>query len=282
MADAKPSPPVLDAAAIARLAPSALFSMQGRTALVTGAAGGIGRWLAAGLGAAGAAVVVSDIEGAALGDVAAALRAAGIEATAVVADLADETAPDALVDAAVEAFGGLHVVVNNAAVNRRGPILDMDGATWDRITRLDLRAPYFLSQRAARRMIEQGDGGSIVSISSVNAQYGLEQVSVYGPAKAALSQLMRVMALEWAPHGIRANAIAPGFMDTPLAAPVWADPDVHRWILNRVPAERPGRPDELIGACLLLASEAGSFITGQTLVVDGGVLAGGRWFTPDR
>ena len=282
MADAKPSPPVLDAAAIARLAPSALFSLRGRTALVTGAAGGIGRWLAAGLGAAGAAVVVSDIEGAALGDVAAALRAAGIEATAVVADLADETAPDALVDAAVEAFGGLHVVVNNAAVNRRGPILDMDGATWDRITRLDLRAPYFLSQRAARRMIEQGDGGSIVSISSVNAQYGLEQVSVYGPAKAALSQLMRVMALEWAPHGIRANAIAPGFMDTPLAAPVWADPDVHRWILNRVPAERPGRPDELIGACLLLASEAGSFITGQTLVVDGGVLAGGRWFTPDR
>ena len=270
MADAKPSPPVLDAAAIARLAPSALFSLRGRTALVTGAAGGIGRWLAAGLGAAGAAVVVSDIEGAALGDVAAALRAAGIEATAVVADLADETAPDALVDAAVEAFGGLHVVVNNAAVNRRGPILDMDGATWDRITRLDLRAPYFLSQRAARRMIEQGDGGSIVSISSVNAQYGLEQVSVYGPAKAALSQLMRVMALEWAPHGIRANAIAPGFMDTPLAAPVWADPDVHRWILNRVPAGRPGRPDELIGACLLLASDAGSFITGQTLVVDGG------------
>src|SRR6187200_1924587 len=119
MADAKPSPPALDAAAIARLAPSALFSLRGRTALVTGAAGGIGRWLAAGLGAAGAAVVVSDIEGAALGDVAAALRAAGIEATAVVADLADETAPDALVDAAVEAFGGLHVVVNNAAVNRR-------------------------------------------------------------------------------------------------------------------------------------------------------------------
>ena len=282
MADARPSPPALDAAAIARLAPSALFSLRGRTALVTGGAGGIGSELVKGMVAAGAAVVVSDIEGAALGDVAAALRAAGIEATAVVADLADETAPDALVDAAVEAFGGLHVVVNNAAVNRRGPILDMDGATWDRITRLDLRAPYFLSQRAARRMIEQGDGGSIVSISSVNAQYGLEQVSVYGPAKAALSQLMRVMALEWAPHGIRANAIAPGFMDTPLAAPVWADPDVHRWILNRVPAERPGRPDELIGACLLLASEAGSFITGQTLVVDGGVLAGGRWFTPDR
>jgi len=277
-----PARPVFDASAIGGLAPSALFSLHGRVALVTGAAGGIGRWLAAGLGAAGAAVVVSDVDTAALAELERTLRDAEIEATAVAADLADETAPDALVDAAVAAFGALHVVVNNAAVNRRGPILDMDGTTWDRIMQLDLRAPYFLSQRAARRMIEQGDGGSIVSISSVNALYGLEQVSVYGPAKAGLSQLMRVMALEWAPHGIRANAIAPGFMDTPLAAPVWADPDVHRWILNRVPAERPGRPDELIGTCLLLASEAGSFITGQTLVVDGGVLAGGRWFTPDR
>ena len=280
--DAEPTLPAFDAAAIGGLAPSALFSLHGRVALVTGAAGGIGRWLAAGLGAAGAAVVLSDVDAVGLGEVEATLEAAGIDVAAVAADLGDEDAPRTLVDGAVAAFGGVHVVVNNAAVNRRGPILEMDGATWDRIMHLDLRAPYFLSQEAARRMIEQGDGGAIISISSLNALYGLEQVSVYGPAKAGLSQLMRVMALEWARHGIRANAIAPGFMDTPLAAPVWADPDVHRWILNRVPAERPGRPDELIGACLLLASEAGSFITGQTLVVDGGALAGGRWFTPDR
>ena len=90
------------------------------------------------------------------------------------------------------------------------------------------------------------------------------------------------MALEWAEHGIRANAIAPGFMDTPLAAPIWADPDVSRWIMNRVPMKRPGHPAELVGACLLLASDAGSFLSGQTLFVDGGSLAGGRWFTPDE
>src|SRR5205085_11326943 len=107
------------------------------------------------------------------------------------------------------------------------------------------------------------------------------EVSGYGSAKAALSQLTRVMALEWAQHGIRANAIAPGYMDTPLAAPIWADSETSRWLMNRVPAKRPGRPDELVGTCLLLASDAGSFITGQTLFVDGGLLAGGRWFTPD-
>jgi NAD(P)-dependent dehydrogenase (short-subunit alcohol dehydrogenase family) len=90
------------------------------------------------------------------------------------------------------------------------------------------------------------------------------------------------MALEWAEHSIRANAIAPGFMDTPLAAPIWANDDMRRWIFNRVPVERPGLPRELVGACLLLASDAGSFLTGQTLFVDGGASAGGRWFHPDR
>ena len=250
--------------------------------MVTGAAGGIGRWLAAGLGAAGAAVFVTDIDESPLADVESTLRNANIEVAAAIVDLDRDDAPDVLVEAAVERLGGLHVLVNNAAVNKRTPILEMDQATWDWITRLDLRLPYFLSRRAAEQMINQGTGGSILSISSLNAFYALEHISVYGPAKAGLSQLMRVMALEWVRHGIRANAIAPGFMDTPLAAPIWADPERRRWIFNRVPAERPGRPDELIGACLLLASDAGSFITGQTLVVDGGALAGGRWFTPDR
>jgi NAD(P)-dependent dehydrogenase (short-subunit alcohol dehydrogenase family) len=271
-----------DAEAVRALAPSTLFSLEGRVAVVTGAAGGIGRWLAAGLGSAGADVLVTDVDESALADVESALRTAGLEVAAAVVDLDRDDAPDLVVDAALGRFGGLHVLVNNAAVNKRAPILEMDQATWDRITRLDLRLPYFLSRRAAEQMIEQGTGGSIISISSLNAFYALEHISVYGPAKAGLSQLMRVMALEWVGHGIRANAIAPGFMDTPLAAPIWADPERRRWIFNRVPMERPGRPDELIGACLLLASQAGSFITGQTLIVDGGSLAGGRWFTPDR
>ena len=271
----------LETAVVQALAPASLFSLEGRVALVTGAAGGIGRWLAAGLGAAGAAVVVTDVDEDGANDVRATLEEAGIEAAAVGADLAEHDAPSLLVEAAVERFGRLDVLVNNAAVNRRMPILEMDVDTWELITRIDLRVPYFLSQRAAHQMIEQG-GGAIVNISSLNAAYALEHISVYGPAKAGLSQLTRVMALEWAPYGIRANAIAPGFMDTPLAAPIWANEQVSRWIMNRVPMQRPGRPSELVGCCLLLASDAGSFLSGQTIYVDGGALAGGRWFTPDR
>lgn len=272
----------LDAAAVRALAPPALFSLEGKVAIVTGAAGGLGRWLAAGLGAAGAAVLATDIDEQGLAELDGALAGAGVHVATAVVDLGDEDAPERTVAAAVEQLGGVHVLVNNAAVNRRMPILEMDRESWDWITRIDLRLPYFLAQAAARRMIEQATGGSIISISSLNALYALEQISVYGPAKAGLSQLTKVMALEWAEHGIRANAIAPGFMDTPLAAPIWANDELRRWIFNRVPVERAGRPDELVGVCLLLASNAGSFLTGQTIHVDGGASAGGRWFHPDR
>jgi NAD(P)-dependent dehydrogenase (short-subunit alcohol dehydrogenase family) len=269
-----------DAESIRALEPARLYSLAGRAAVVTGAAGGLGRWLAAGLGAAGARVLVTDLVAEPLAEVEGLLREAGIEAAALETDLADPEAPERIVAAATDRFGRLDVLVNNAAANRRMPILEMDPQTWDFVTAIDLKAPYFLSQAAAGAM-KEGDGGAIVNISSLNFAYGLEHISVYGPAKAGLSQLTRVMALEWTEYGIRANAIAPGYMDTPLAAPIWADPDRRRWILNRVPMKRPGQPAELIGLCLLLASDAGSFITGQTFVADGGFLAGGRWFTPD-
>jgi NAD(P)-dependent dehydrogenase (short-subunit alcohol dehydrogenase family) len=268
-----------DADAILALAPERAFALDGKVAIVTGAGGGIGRWLAAGLGAAGASVLVTDYAAEGLGEAEAALRAAGVEASALVCDLSDEEAPAEIVSATTDRFGHVDVLVNCAAVNRRLPMLEVDRSTYDWIMRIDLRLPYFLSQEAARAMT--GRGGAIVNVGSVNFRYALEQVSVYGPAKAALSQLTQVMAVEWAERGIRANAIAPGYMDTPLAAPIWADRDVSRWLMNRVPLRRPGRPAELVPTCQLLASDASSFITGQTIVVDGGFLAGGRWFTPD-
>jgi NAD(P)-dependent dehydrogenase (short-subunit alcohol dehydrogenase family) len=270
-----------DPDAIHRLAPGRSFSLEGKMAVVTGAAGGIGRWLAAGLGAAGASVLLTDLDENALNELAATLAEARLDVCVFPCDLGDADAAQRIVEAAVDRLGGIDVLVNNAAVNRRMPILEMDSDTWDLITTIDLKAPYFLSQAAAQVMRDRG-GGSIVSISSINFTYGLEHISVYGPAKAGLSQLTRVMALEWTHHGIRANAIAPGYMDTPLAEPIWADPDISRWILNRVPMKRPGRPSELVGVCQLLASDAGSFITGQTFIVDGGFMAGGRWFTPDQ
>jgi NAD(P)-dependent dehydrogenase (short-subunit alcohol dehydrogenase family) len=268
-----------DAESVQALAPGRAFALDGKVAVVTGAGGGIGRWLAAGLGAAGARVFVTDYVDAALEEVRGTLVGAGIDTSAFACDLVDEDAPERIVSAARDLLGGIDVLVNCAAVNRRMPILEMDQETYDWIMSIDLRLPYFLSQAAARAMSARG--GAIVNISSLNFQYGLEHISVYGPAKAGLSQLTRVMALEWADQGIRANAIAPGYMDTPLAAPIWADPEVSRWIMNRVPMKRPGQPAELVATCQLLASDAGSFITGQTIIVDGGFLAGGRWFTPD-
>ena len=269
-----------DATGIAELRPVSAFALDGKAAVVTGASGGLGRWFAAGLGAAGAAVLATDIDEAGLDDVVSTLREAGITAERAAIDLHDDDAPDRIVSASLERFGRLDMLVNNAAVNRRMPIHEMDRETYDFIMGVDLRLPYFLSQAAASAM--RGDGGAIVNISSINFAYGLEHISVYGPAKAGLSQLTRVMALEWAADGIRANAIAPGYMDTPLATPLWADPEVSRWIMNRVPMKRPGRPSELVGLCQLLVSDAGSFITGQTFIVDGGFMAGGRWFTPDE
>src|SRR5439155_837108 len=207
-----------DAESIAALAPGRAFALDGKVAVVTGAGGGIGRWLAAGLGVAGARVLVTDYVPQALEEVQAALSGAGIEAVTFTCDLADEDAPERIVSTAVDLCGRIDVLVNCAAVNRRLPILDMDRETYDWIMRIDLRLPYFLSQQAARAM---RGGGAIVNVSSLNFQYVLAHISVYGPAKAGLSQLTRVMALEWADRGIRANAIAPGYMDTPLAAPIW-------------------------------------------------------------
>ena len=154
----------LDAAAIRALAPGGLYSLEGRVAIVTGATGGLGRWFAAGLGAAGARVLVTDLEQQPVDELVALLVGAGVEAAGVAVDLDDDDAPERLVAAAVERLGGVHVLVNNAAVNRRIPILEMDRETWDWITRIDLRLPYFLSQAAARRMIEQAEGGSIHAV----------------------------------------------------------------------------------------------------------------------
>lgn len=247
---------------------------------MTGAAGGLGRWFAAGLGAAGATLFLADIDGPKLRALAETLSECSIQVETLVTDLAADEAPAHVTEEVVGRLGALDILVNNVATNRRMPILDVEPETYEEIMRLDLRLPYFLSQAAAREMIK-GGGGAIVNVSSVNALFGLEQVSVYGAAKGGLSQLTRVQAVEWAKHGIRANAIAPGFMDTPLAKPILEDPDRRRWILNRVPMKRPGEPHELVGLCVLLASDAGSFLTGQTFVADGGFHAGGNWFTAD-
>lgn len=265
------------AAAIEQSRPASLFSLDGKVAIVTGAAGGIGRWLAAGLGAAGARLHLTDITAEPLDRLRDELRTVGITAESVPVDLAEGSAAERITASTLDQHGQIDVLINCAGTNLRVPLLDVDVATYDHIMRINLRLPFLLAQHVARAMIERGAGGSIINIGSVNVAVGLETVGVYGPSKAGLSQLTKVMAVEWTRYGIRANCISPGFMDTPLAAPLWADEERRRWILDRTPMSRPGEPRELVGLCTLLASDAASYITGQTIYVDGGFLAGSRW-----
>jgi NAD(P)-dependent dehydrogenase (short-subunit alcohol dehydrogenase family) len=268
---------VLQEGSIDSLRPESAFSLRGKTAIVTGAAGGIGSWLAAGLAAAGASVVLTDVSAQALEPVHRLFEQSGVPSIAVALDLGAAETPDALVAAAVAAFGSVDILINCAAINKRTPIDDVTPEGFDRIIDIDLRAPYFLAQSVARQMISQGTPGSIINIGSINVAIGLEGVSVYGAAKAALSQLTKVMTVEWAHHGIRANCVSPGFMLTPLSQALWTSETQSAWLLDRVPLKRPGMPSELVGACVFLSSNAAGYISGQTLFVDGGFLAGSRW-----
>lgn len=267
----------LDGEKAGRLRPGTLFGLEGKVAMVTGAGGGIGAWLSAGLAAAGATVVLADHPNSSTAEVAATIEAAGGETSELACDLLEEDAPEWAVAAAIGRHGRLDILVNNAGMNRRERIFAVSRQSWDMIAALNLRVPYELSRAAAKAMAERGEGGAIVHIGSLNNAIGLEGVSVYGAHKAALCQLAKSMAVEWARYRIRVNAICPGFMLTPLSKPLWNDPVRGAWITERSPLRRPGYPEELVGCLLLLASGAGSFITGQTVYVDGGWLAGTPW-----
>ena len=265
---------------LGKLRPETLFSLKGKVAVVTGAGGGLGAWLSAGLAAAGANLLVTDHPRSPTEETAKTIRHLGVAVHQYECDLLDEDAPERIVAAAVKAFGRADVVVNNAGTNKREPIFDVSRKTWDLISTVDLRVPYELSRAAAKVMAERKEGGAIVHIGSLNNAIGLEGVSVYGAHKAALCQVAKSMAVEWARYRIRVNALCPGFMLTPLSKPLWDDPQKGGWILERSLLRRPGYPEELIGSLLLLASEAGSFITGQTMYVEGGWLAGTPWSEP--
>lgn len=260
-----------------RLRPGSLFSLKGKVAVVTGAGGGLGAWLSAGLAAAGANILLTDHPRCPTEETASIIRHLGVVVHQHECDLLEDDAAERIVAAAVKEFGCVDVLVNNAGTNRREPIFEVSRKTWDLISTVDLRLPYELSREVAKVMVDRKNGGAIVHIGSLNNAIGLEGVSVYGAHKAALCQVAKSMAIEWARYRIRVNALCPGFMLTPLSKPLWDDRQKGGWILERSLLRRPGYPDELIGALLLLASEAGSFITGQTMYVEGGWLAGTPW-----
>lgn len=256
------------------------FSLEGKAVLLTGAGGGIGHTLALALAGAGAAVALHARTKDKVEDLSAAIAEDGGQAVVLTAELGDVAAAKDLVRRAHAAFGRLDILVNCAATNRRKPIGDVTEDDWDAIMAVDLKSLYFMSQ-AAHELMRPRKEGKIVHIGSINSRFALGSVSVYGAAKAAVEQLTKVMAVEWARDNIQVNCVIPGFVATPLSKPIWTDAYKAQWLRSRIPARRPAEPDEMSGAVLLLASPASSYITGISIVVDGGVLAGG-WWDPDE
>ncbi|HEX3953470.1 MAG TPA: glucose 1-dehydrogenase [Stellaceae bacterium] len=246
--------------------------LAGKVALVAGGGGGIGGAGAEGLGREGAAVFCTDIDGAAAEATAARIRAAGGRAVAQALDIRDRAAVDAAVIATVREFGRLDVLFESAGIAHRVDFLDIDIALWDRIIAVNLTGMFHLGQAAARQMVKQGDGGSIVNVTSQLAEVARPVRAAYVASKGGARSLTHAMAVDLAPHNIRVNAIAPGPVLTGLTRDGYTDEAAVRATEALIPLGRIGQPDDLVGAVLFLASDESRWVTGSTVTVDGGYL----------
>jgi NAD(P)-dependent dehydrogenase (short-subunit alcohol dehydrogenase family) len=244
------------------------FGLEGRVALVTGASQGIGAAVALGLAQVGAFVAVTSRKRSKLDPLVGRIEASGAKALALELDVTDPAQVDAAVALTVEKLGGLDIAVNNAAATVHRAALDLSVEEWDHILDTNLRGAFLVSCAAARAM--KGLGGRIVSISSPFARVGLPNRVAYSTSKAGLEQLTRSLAVEWATDGITVNAVAPTTVLTESRRALLGDEEVLRNRVEQIPLGRLAREDDVVGAVLFLCSNAGSFMTGQTLLVDGG------------
>jgi NAD(P)-dependent dehydrogenase (short-subunit alcohol dehydrogenase family) len=255
--------------------------LSDKVALITGAGSGIGRVAAELFAAEGAAVVVADVVADAARATTATITAQGGRATAVSVDVADEEQVSDMVGVALDSFGALHVLFNNAGIfpDDDGGVLDTPPSTWDRVMQVNLKGVWLGCRAAVPAMVDSG-GGSIVNVASFVALMGAATAQVaYTASKGGVLAFTRELAVEYARAGIRANALCPGPIDTPLLAELLADPVRRQRRLVHIPMGRLGRPEEIARAALFLASDESSFMTGSALVVDGGITA--AYVTPD-
>jgi gluconate 5-dehydrogenase len=250
----------------------ALFDLSGRTALVTGSSRGLGRAIAEGLAKAGARIIVNGIDPARVEAAMAEMRAAGHTVDGVAFDVTDEAA-------IVEAFAGfdatgtaIDILINNAGIQLRKPLVELSSAEWRKVVETNLTSAFIIGREAAKRMIPR-KRGKIVNIGSLASELARPTIAPYTAAKGGIKNLTRSMAVEWAASGIQANAIGPGYMLTDMNEALVKNPDFNNWLMSRIPSKRWGRPDELVGAAVFLASRASDYVNGQIIYVDGGMLA---------
>ena len=248
---------------------SKMFDLSGRVALITGGNGGIGRGIALGLAGAGAAVAIFGRNETKNAGVLEELQAAGVPSMAWAVDVTDRNSLEPAFRKVEDQLGPVDVLVNNAGiVNLSGGVLEEDPSDWDRVIETQLNAVFLLSKLAARSMKKSG-GGKIINLASMYSYFGSGLVPSYAAAKGAIVQLTKSMAIELAPHNIQVNAIAPGWVQTEMTAAVQDSP-MSDEIVMRTPAGRWGRPEEMAGTAVFLASPAADFVTGVTIPVDGG------------
>ena len=251
----------------------AQFSLEGKVAVVTGSTRGIGRAIAEGLAGAGAAVAVNGRSPELTQTAADKIAAAGGKSVAVPADVSKADDVDRLINATVQAFGRLDIIVNNAGISPYyKPAETVTEAEWDDTMRVNLKGVFLCCQAAARVMIPQ-KSGRIINISSIAGQVALPKLLAYTAAKGAVNQLTRVLAVEWASHGILVNAISPAYIETDLTKGLQRNPKLRDELIRQVPLGRLGKPSEVVGAAIYLASDAASYVTGHMLNIDGGWLA---------
>lgn len=245
--------------------------LDGKAALITGAGSGIGKAVAAAYAEVGADCIVTELPDKmdALDPVCEAIRDQGREAVPLPLQLPAQSSIDELVSAALAAMGRIDILVNNAGVNRPRDAFDVTEEDWDLVVDTNLKGLFFLTQRVGRHMRDAG-GGKIINMASIMGVAGYYQRAAYCSSKAGVVNLTRVLAIEWAPSKINVNAIGPTFVETPLTRAYFDDPEKRHELVSRIPWGRPGKPEDVVGAAVFLASDAAELVTGHTLLVDGG------------
>jgi gluconate 5-dehydrogenase len=249
-----------------------LFGLEGRIALVTGSSAGIGLALARGLAQAGAEVVINGRAADKVAAVAQQLRSEGLKAHEAAFDVTDGAAAAEAVGRIEAEVGPIGVLINNAGIQRRGALEDYSQDTWRELMRANLDSVFYVSQPVAKRMIER-KRGSIVNIGSVQSELARFNIAPYTASKGGVKMLTKGMATDWGRHGLRVNAIAPGYFKTELNKALVEDEKFSAWLAQRTPMQRWGDVEELVGAAVFLASDASSFVNGHILYVDGGITA---------